>query len=107
MENEQIKQYLDQELNSSDPVTHVCEIDKIRIADIEKIEKQPYHFEDRTVVRFLLTVKGQPKKVLCPMSVMIQLKELQKQEEVIAFRVLKSGVGIRTSYTLVPELKQL
>jgi len=107
MEQAEIKKYLDAQLGSQEPVTHVCDINKIVVADIEKIDKQAYNFEERTVVRFLLTIKGLTKKVLCPVSVMIQLKEIQKTAQVTAFRVLKTGEGIKTRYTLVPELRAL
>lgn len=88
---------------------HVSEAGRIKIADIDKVEPKDFDMTDKdgkqkVVTRFFLTVKNNPKSILVPKSIMTQLNELMKKGNVISFSVIKTGTGIGTKYTLVPEM---
>jgi hypothetical protein len=80
---------------------------RIILVDIDKIEKHTDKFtkddKEISVNRYLLTMKDK-RKIRMPCSAMKQLNELMKQQQIVAFTVMKTGQELNTKYSIAPEL---
>ena len=106
MEQKDLVSFLDKE--SAGTSISADMIGRIVLADVEKIEPVTETFtkgdKQITSKRYMLTLKGQDRKVKCPASAMNQLNQLLKHQQIVAFTVLKTGSDLGTKYSIAPEL---
>jgi len=96
---------LNEEAQAYEPkqTKNISELDKVPV-DIE-LEDDSFDFEEngktKTVHQKVIVINGEKYKF--PLSVLASLKEhLIENPSLKAFKVRKSGEGLKTKYTLIP-----
>jgi hypothetical protein len=111
MNIKEFKAELEKKVTNDGRFIHIVHVGRFAIADIDLIESKIFEYpsdnspEIKKVLRYLLTINGIEGKVVVPSGVMGDIKQLiEKQPNISHFTVVSTGQGIKTRYSIIPEL---
>ncbi len=82
---------------------NIVDMKEIKLSEVDKVEEKEFSTDEgKSYKRVILHLKD-GKQVISPISVMKQLKVLiENTKGLQAFKVVKSGSGLQTTYSIIP-----
>lgn len=87
------------ELNKS--IKNIADFDSITLSKLTNIHKKKFGEGDNTFDKFVGVYEDE--EITIPTGILINIKELRKKYNLNEIKVIKSGEGMKTKYTLIPR----